>query len=146
MECSTQAIRRYTLPPHAQTEPEDARSTDESWIFDYPHLSELFTQDGKIVPVGTLIKRPAYAQTLESLAQAGADAFYQGDLAQGIVDAVQKAGGLLSMQDLKGMQQSPARLAFLRPLCDCGVTGCAYSVLSCAAMVPQTTAAVIARL
>lgn len=43
--------------------------------------------------LGTTIKNPAYASTLGSLAQGGADAFYKGPIAQSIVDKVKVASG-----------------------------------------------------
>lgn len=75
---------------------------EKSWIFDYPELKAMFCKDGQVVPIGTLIKRPALAQTLETLAEKGADAFYHGEIAKGMVDAVQQAGGLLALSDFSG--------------------------------------------
>ena len=53
---------------------------------------------GRPWPVGTLLRNPAYAQTLESVAERGADAFYRGALAAKIVEAVSshpvRSGGL----------------------------------------------------
>jgi gamma-glutamyltranspeptidase/glutathione hydrolase len=49
---------------------------------------------------GALIKQPALAETLESIAQHGADGFYKGEIAQRLVEGVRAAGGIWSLQDL----------------------------------------------
>ncbi len=61
-----------------------------------------FGDDGNPHPVGYLLKNPEYAETLTKVAKGGADAFYTGPIAQGIVDKVQSAGnpGVLAMADL----------------------------------------------
>ena len=47
----------------------------------------------KAKPLGTVIKNPAYASTLASLAQGGANAFYTGPIAQSIVDKIKATSG-----------------------------------------------------
>lgn len=62
-----------------------------------------FDDDGAPLKAGTVLKNPAYADTLKRLAADGPRAFYQGDIAQDIVDAVHGAAnnpGLLSREDL----------------------------------------------
>jgi len=63
--------------------------------------------DGSGKPAGTLLRNPAYAQTLARIAFYGAQAFYQGPVARDIVAAVTsdtRAGGAGSMTlaDLEG--------------------------------------------
>jgi len=62
-----------------------------------------FGDDGKPHPVGHVLKNQAYADTLKAIAAEGANAFYTGPIAQGIVEKVQSAGnpGVLSMADLE---------------------------------------------
>ncbi len=48
--------------------------------------AHFFGADGKPLPVGTLLKNPAYAATLRKLASGGADAFYSGEIARDIVE------------------------------------------------------------
>ena len=52
-----------------------------------------FGQDGKPLPVGHLLKNPDFAETLRTIADKGADGFYEGRIAEDIVDTVQKAEG-----------------------------------------------------
>lgn len=62
-----------------------------------------FGADGEPLPVGTLLKNEAYAETLEAIAEKGAEGFYDGPIAQAIVEAVQNATdnpGRLALSDL----------------------------------------------
>ncbi len=63
----------------------------------------LTTSDGKALPVGRLLKNPAYANSLRLIANNGAPAFYEGPLAAEIVAAAQRApdAGSLNLADLK---------------------------------------------
>jgi gamma-glutamyltranspeptidase/glutathione hydrolase len=51
------------------------------------------------VQTGETLKQPELAATLETIAQNGPDAFYRGPIAQAIVAASNKNGGILSMKD-----------------------------------------------
>lgn len=75
-----------------------------------------FGQDGVPLPVGTVLRNPAYARTLRAVAKSGADAFYTGEIAQDIVDTV--AGhrdnpGDMTLADLAGY-----RVIERTPVCD----------------------------
>jgi gamma-glutamyltranspeptidase / glutathione hydrolase len=62
-----------------------------------------FDSEGKPKAVGTIIKNPQYAALLKRIAKEGPDAFYTGDIARDIVDAVQNnryTKGTLSLDDL----------------------------------------------
>ncbi|GAA5864975.1 hypothetical protein JCM8547_004257 [Rhodosporidiobolus lusitaniae] len=50
---------------------------------------------------GDKVRRREYADTLELLGEKGADAFYEGEIAEALVESVQKAGGLLELEDFK---------------------------------------------
>ena len=56
--------------------------------------------DGKAPLVGTRHRSPALGATLRKLAEGGAKAFYEGDIAREIADTVQAKGGFLSEEDL----------------------------------------------
>ena len=74
-----------------------------------------FTPAGEPLPVGYRLKNPAYAATLRTLARDGSDAFYQGDIAAAIVDAVRndpENPGLLSLKDMAGYEAKVRK-----PLC-----------------------------
>ena len=62
-----------------------------------------FGADGAPLPVGTILTNAAYADTLAAIAAKGADGFYEGPVAQGIVDTVRNAEGnpgVLALSDL----------------------------------------------
>ncbi|MBN8912541.1 MAG: gamma-glutamyltransferase [Rhizobiales bacterium] len=64
-----------------------------------------FDDNGSPLPIGYRLTNPAYAATLETLAEKGADAFYSGPIAEAIVDTVAKApnaAGDLALADLAG--------------------------------------------
>ncbi|KAF9193210.1 hypothetical protein BGZ51_003959 [Haplosporangium sp. Z 767] len=66
-----------------------------------PDWSHVFASNGVALKEGQWIKRKALADTLEIVGKEGADAFYTGEIAQMIVDHVQKHGGILTMADMK---------------------------------------------
>ena len=68
----------------------------------YPAL--LLDDKKQAKPLGTRIKFPQLAHTLQQIEEQGAQAFYQGKIAQEIVRSVQKAGGIISLSDLKNYQ------------------------------------------
>lgn len=62
-----------------------------------------FYPQGKALAVGERLQNPAYAKSLKQIAQQGAKAFYQGDIAKAIEQAVQNNSvrqGKLSTKDL----------------------------------------------
>jgi gamma-glutamyltranspeptidase / glutathione hydrolase len=64
-----------------------------------------FTDGGSALPIGHRLKNPEFAATLRSIAAGGASAFYEGPIAQAIVDAVAAAPiapGGMTLDDLKG--------------------------------------------
>lgn len=66
---------------------------------------DYFFQDGKARDAGTILRNPDYAKTLRAIASGGADAFYQGAIAQQIVDAVNATSwrkNNITMADLAG--------------------------------------------
>ena len=63
------------------------RDKRETWA-DFPEARALYWRNGVPAEEGALITNPALADLLERLAQQGASAFYHGDNAQAIIDAV----------------------------------------------------------
>jgi gamma-glutamyltranspeptidase/glutathione hydrolase len=59
----------------------------------------LLTNDRAPEP-GEILLQPDLAATLSAVAEGGADAFYEGEIARSIARSVQKAGGYLSEEDL----------------------------------------------
>lgn len=74
-----------------------------------------FGADGAPLKAGTILKNPAYAETLSAIAKGGATAFYGGAIAEAMVDTVRMAGknaGVLSLADLANY-----RVKVRQPVC-----------------------------
>jgi gamma-glutamyltranspeptidase / glutathione hydrolase len=68
----------------------------------WPATAKLFLKaDGALIERGTLLVQTDLADTLQGIARHGADAFYQGPVADKIAAAVRAAGGLMTADDLK---------------------------------------------
>ncbi|MFE8070553.1 gamma-glutamyltransferase [Marinobacteraceae bacterium S3BR75-40.1] len=70
----------------------------------YPASAETFLVAGDVPPEGELIRQPALARTLEILGRQGHDGFYQGDVADSLVQDVRAAGGIWTPRDLADYQ------------------------------------------
>jgi len=58
------------------------------------------TIDGRAPRAGEIFRNPGLARTLLTVAKGGKEAFYQGEIAEVVADAVQISGGCLSAEDL----------------------------------------------
>lgn len=67
-------------------------------------LSALFRPDGAPIRPGQLIRNPALAETLRTVAQEGAAALHQGDLGTSASLDLARRGGLLSTDDLAAVR------------------------------------------
>ncbi|NXN45966.1 GGT1 hydrolase, partial [Rhinoptilus africanus] len=76
------------------------KSKEES-IESNPSLCEVFCRGGKILHEGDIIKMPKLANTYETIASEGADAFYTGSLAKQIIDDIRSVGGIVTLDDLR---------------------------------------------
>ncbi|WP_439628154.1 gamma-glutamyltransferase [Shinella sp.] len=96
--------------------------------------SYFFDADGAPLKAGTILKNPAYAETLSAIAAGGAPAFYTGAIAEAIVDTVRMSGknaGVLALADLANYQVKERR-----PVC---IT---YRALDICGMGPPSSGAV----
>jgi gamma-glutamyltranspeptidase / glutathione hydrolase len=66
-----------------------------------PDAAKVFlTSSGEVPELGTLIKQPDLATTLEAIAERGAQGFYTGRVAQDLVNGVRAGGGIWTLADL----------------------------------------------
>ena len=72
----------------------------ERMIGEYSELGAYYLKDGLPYEVGDTVTNPDLAKTLQLIADNGADAFYQGPVAEAIAAAVQKHGGVMTVEDL----------------------------------------------
>jgi gamma-glutamyltranspeptidase/glutathione hydrolase len=71
----------------------DFLQNDPAWAVD-------FAPQGRILQQGQIVRRKRYANTLETIAEEGADAFYTGAIATATVRALNSDGGIMTMHDL----------------------------------------------
>lgn len=70
----------------------------------YPASLAVYMPDGKVPEVGDLIVQKDLAKTLKAVAEQGKKGFYEGKVAKKMVKAVQKHGGIWTLDDLKNYQ------------------------------------------
>ena len=79
----------------------------------FPAASYFYDADGEALPVGTVLRNPAYAEVLKEIAANGADAFYEGRVAEDIVATVRDAvlnPGRMTISDItayKAVKRKP---------------------------------------
>ena len=81
-------------------------------IKQYPETAAIFLDDGKLPPLYSILRQPDLARTLTQLAESGRDGFYSGDVADKLVNGVQKAGGIWTKADLESyniVEREPVR-------------------------------------
>uniref|UniRef100_A0AAY4C3I8 Gamma-glutamyltransferase 5a n=1 Tax=Denticeps clupeoides TaxID=299321 RepID=A0AAY4C3I8_9TELE len=68
---------------------------------------KLFTdKNGKLLKEGDTLRFEKLADTLEVIAEKGADAFYTGEIARSLISDIKDAGGILSLEDLNSFEVS----------------------------------------
>ncbi|KAF2657357.1 gamma-glutamyltranspeptidase-like protein [Lophiostoma macrostomum CBS 122681] len=66
-----------------------------------PQFAMDFAPKGRLVRLNETITRKRYADTLETVAQQGPDAFYEGPIAEATIRALQAQNGTMTLADLK---------------------------------------------
>lgn len=105
----------------------DFLTDDPSWAIDFaPH--------GHRVQVNDTMFRREYADTLESIARNGPDAFYSGAIAESTIAALAKANGTMTLDDLNNYQvviRKPSEITYRGyKLTGCGAPASGSVVLS----------------
>ena len=83
----------YQLVLHMDEFGSDIFTTDPSWAID-------FAPNGTRLGIGDIITRKRYAAMLDAIAKHGAPAFYEGAIAQATIAALDRAAGIMTMDDL----------------------------------------------
>ncbi|XP_058187026.1 glutathione hydrolase 1-like isoform X4 [Rhododendron vialii] len=76
----------------------------ESGIMSDVGLHNLFTSRGVLLEPGHLCRNQKLAKTLQEISEHGVEAFYNGSVGLNLVKDVKKAGGILTMEDLRRYQ------------------------------------------
>ena len=74
-------------------------TTQKDLLANDPAAAATFLMNGETPKEGSLHKQPLLANSLETIARNGRDAFYKGEIAQDIVSYLQDKGGLHSLED-----------------------------------------------
>lgn len=72
----------------------------------FPETAKIYLNDGLPYDVGDVLKNPDLAKTLRKISENGEKAFYEGEIAQAIVESAQAAGGVLTLEDMKNYKIS----------------------------------------
>ncbi|KAK9101171.1 hypothetical protein Scep_024601 [Stephania cephalantha] len=78
-----------------------AINSSTKMIMDDPGLRQVFAPNGKFLKVGDTCYNIELARTLEAIAEQGAGVFYNGSVGENFVKDVRRAGGILTMEDLR---------------------------------------------
>lgn len=80
-----------------------------------PTARRIFLADGEAPTVGSIQHQPELADTLEAIGRQGRDAFYEGSVAEDMVNYLQSLGGLHTLDDFavaKGEYVTPIKTRF----------------------------------
>ena len=79
----------------------------------WPSTAAIFYKaDGSDFQVDDILKQPELAHSLQLIAEKGTKGFYEGETAEKLVKAVQDAGGIMTLEDLKhykAVEREPVR-------------------------------------
>ncbi|KAH6847879.1 gamma-glutamyltranspeptidase [Chaetomium sp. MPI-CAGE-AT-0009] len=78
----------------------NASANNNTFLVDDPIWAEDFAPNGTLLQLGDTITRKRYADSLEKIANQGIDVFYKGEIAESMIDFIQKTKGIMTMQDL----------------------------------------------
>ncbi len=88
----------------------------QTFVTRLPEAKGVFTKPNQqLYKTGNLFRQPALAETLKKVASRGSDYMYKGEWARHFVDAVQREGGKITMDDLasyRPMWTEPLRLPY----------------------------------
>lgn len=77
----------------------DAKDLRDKELAQFPESRRIFQRDGNYYQAGEVFRQPELAKTLQRIA-ADPDDFYHGALARELAAAIQKGGGLITVEDL----------------------------------------------
>jgi len=91
---------RYATEGYPVTEVVAAQWQHAEDLFTHDHARDAWLFDGEAPAVGQEVRLPELGESLQTVAEEGADAVYEGAIAEAIADEVQKRGGFMTVDDL----------------------------------------------
>ncbi|KAH9992573.1 nucleophile aminohydrolase [Russula vinacea] len=85
------------------------RSEYRSLFLKHPDWRHVFAPDGVLLKEGDIIRNLNLSRTLGLIAERGADAFYQGEVADAIISKIHAEGGIMTHGDLLNYQVNVSR-------------------------------------
>ncbi len=82
---------------------------------EFPEMQSFIKRDGKLMGFGDYWQQPALAETLKKIQKEGKKAFYEGEIAETLVDYLQSQDGIITMEDLaayKAIEREPIHSTF----------------------------------
>jgi gamma-glutamyltranspeptidase/glutathione hydrolase len=95
-------IAREGFPLYARLQ--NAIRVKQARLAASPDAAAIYLVKGQVPDVGTIIRNPNLARTLEMIARGGAETFYRGAFAEKLVAAVRRDGGIWTAEDLSRYQ------------------------------------------
>jgi gamma-glutamyltranspeptidase/glutathione hydrolase len=77
------------------------QNASTNFLLNDPEFAIDFAPRGHLLKVNETITRKRYADLLETIAHEGPDAFYEGPLAESLINAIQAKNGTMTLDDLK---------------------------------------------
>lgn len=81
----------------------------------FPEMQSFIKRDGQVVGFGEYWQQPALAETLKKIQKDGKKAFYEGEIAETMVDYIQSQDGIITMEDLmqyEAIERAPIHSTF----------------------------------
>ncbi len=95
----------YAIEGYPVTEVVADQWTHGEALFESEHAKKSYLIDGERAPeVGETVRLERLGESLRAIAEEGADVVYEGYIAEAIAQEVQRAGGLLTLDDLAGFE------------------------------------------
>lgn len=94
-------VARYGFPVDEDLVSYIKSTANNQFLVENPTWAIDFAPHGRLLQLGETITRKRYADTLETIANEGADAFYTGAIANATITALRKANGTMTLDDLK---------------------------------------------
>ncbi|EPS38126.1 hypothetical protein H072_8148 [Dactylellina haptotyla CBS 200.50] len=86
-----------------------------NFLIENPTWAMDFAPNGTLVGVGDIMYRKRFADTLEIIAKEGPNAFYEGKLAELMIQSLKSTGGIMTSEDLKAYKvavRKPAHITY----------------------------------